>query len=327
MTDPRARESPFGALTFLPWNHPWNRHMYATLEAVGRALDLAVEAGVGMIRMDFLWSDLEPQRGRFEFDRYDAIVRETRRRGIGLLGMLQYNAAWSDRAWNEPPDPAAFEAFARRVVRRYQDQIRYWEIWNEPDHPNYWTPQDNLAAYSQLLRRTTKAIKEEDPSAMVLFGGLAQNFTSRLTDLYRQAGKEAFDVINLHPFTDPFHPRRLESVLGVVSDVRNVMAAFQDSAKPIWFTEIGCPGVAAPNESHRYWLGPAPNEEQQAEWLAEIYRGIPARGGVERIFWAFFQDTDQHFGNGIDHFGLLRRDFSPKPAFRAYRDLARGALC
>ena len=44
--------------------------------------------------------------------------------------------------------------------------------------------------------------------------------------------------------------------------------------------------------------------------------------GVEKIFWAFFRDTDHHFQCGTDYFGLVRLDFTPKPAYRAYRKAA-----
>jgi hypothetical protein len=43
---------------------------------------------------------------------------------------------------------------------------------------------------------------------------------------------------------------------------------------------------------------------------------------VEKIFWAFFRDTPNHFGDGVDFFGLVRNDFSKKPAFTMYQRLA-----
>ena len=42
--------------------------------------------------------------------------------------------------------------------------------------------------------------------------------------------------------------------------------------------------------------------------------------GLEKIFWAFWRDTD-HFKSGVDYFGLIRRDFSRKPAFEAYKKI------
>jgi hypothetical protein len=51
----------FGVLTFLPWNHDWNFKFYAG-HRVETAVDLIHEVGVGFVRMDFLWDDIEPKR-------------------------------------------------------------------------------------------------------------------------------------------------------------------------------------------------------------------------------------------------------------------------
>ena len=79
--------------------------------------------------------------------------------------------------------------------------MKYWEIWNEPDNPDYWSKQDDLKSYSQLLSAASKAIKEVDPSAKIVMGGLRRNYYVNLRKIYQYAGKDSFDVVNVHPFS------------------------------------------------------------------------------------------------------------------------------
>ena len=94
--------------------------------------------------------------------------------------------------------------------------------------------------------------------------------------------------------------------------------------KKIWFTELGSPGVKSPSQVNSWWLGMSPTEAQQAEWVKKIYTEIlPELPGCDKIFWAFFRDCQNHWNNGIDYFGLVRWDFSKKPAFIAYKESVR----
>src|SRR5688572_6757420 len=131
-SDARDNPSAFGSLAFFAWDHAWNNYQYRALKDVEKDVARMKEAGVGFVRMDFLWSDIEPEQGRFDFERYDSIVNAIRQAGIGVLGVLHYNPSWKIGPWNQPPDPQAYEAYARAVVHHFKNRVRYWEIWNEP---------------------------------------------------------------------------------------------------------------------------------------------------------------------------------------------------
>jgi polysaccharide biosynthesis protein PslG len=325
MIDPRDTASPFGVLDFLSWDHDWNQ-FHSGGGRLERTLDLMQEAGVAILRTDFLWVDIEPRAGVFEFAKYDRLVREAGRRGIKVLGLLLYNCAWNGRPWNAAPDPIAFARYARRVVNRYKEQICHWELWNEPDHSDYWQPQDLMRSYTELLKQVYAQLKDEDRTCVVHLAGLTKALPASLRRIYDLGGKSFFDVAHLHPFINPLAPEALLGLHDFYQVMRNVMSDYGDRDKPVWFSEVGCPGLANPKSVPDWWLGPNPTEEQQAGWLRQVYTEALAWPGLQKAFWCFFRDTPNHFKTGVDSFGLVRTDFSVKPAFQAFETLAKTAL-
>jgi polysaccharide biosynthesis protein PslG len=320
--DNRDSQNPFGVLSFLNWNHNWN-HGHYSLRRVMTAADLMKEMGVGFVRMDFLWDDIEPTPGKFDFTKYDQIVEILDDRGIKILGLLSYNAVWAAEYWNSAPDPELFTDYSRAVVNHYKDRIKYWEIWNEPDDPQYWRDQDRMKGYTELLKTVYPALKEVDPTCVILMGGIVRKLPFSLQHIYRNGGRDYFDVVNIHPFVNPTKPNPLKQLRTLYNGIRRAMERNDDIDKPIWFTEIGCPGMARSIRGFGWWMGESPSEEVQAGWLMEIYNEAIHWDGVEKIFWAFFRDTPNYFRNGIDFFGLVRTDFSKKPAFRTYQNIIR----
>ncbi|MDD5155910.1 MAG: family 1 glycosylhydrolase [Candidatus Omnitrophica bacterium] len=314
--------SPFGVLEFLHWNHPWNSFKYPDRDSWGKAVALMKDAGIGFVRMDFLWEDIEPARGEFQFEKYDNIVELLAKNNIKIVGLLNYSAPWASPTgkWNDPSgDNGPFIEYCRKVISRYKDRVKYWEVWNEPDSLTYWVRQDGLKSYCRLLKGVYLAAKAEDPACKVLNGGLAEGLLS-VNRLYDNGAKDYFDVLNIHIFESPLRPGAIKAVQAYARLVYKVMERNGDSAKKIWVTEIGCPGVRSGLEVNNWWLGANPDEKQQEEWVRQVFTQLIKEKAVEKVFWAFLRDCDGHWGNGVDYFGLVRWDFSKKPAFGAYKE-------
>ncbi|MDD5282313.1 MAG: beta-galactosidase [Candidatus Omnitrophica bacterium] len=317
--------NPFGVLEFLHWNHSWNSYKYSSRPDLEKSVSLMQEAGVGWVRLDFLWGDIEPQQGKFDFTKYDYIVQLLRGRGMHILGILHYSVDWASACgkWNCPPkENKLFIEYASRVIKRYKGQVKYWELWNEPDSPTYWKEQDGLKSYCVLLRDVYIAAKQVDPDCKILNGGLA-NGASSVNHLYDNGAKDYFDILNIHFFQNPLHPGAIKAVINYPKLAYKIMQRNGDGDKKIWITEIGCPGVKRFLSVDNWWLGKNPTEGKQAKWLKDVYTGLLKDPHVEKIFWAFFRDTKNHWNNGVDYFGLVRWDFSRKNSFYAYQGCFR----
>ena len=318
------QDNPYGMLEFLYWYHAWNNNHYPSRSSVDRSVELMKKCGVGIVRMDFLWQDIEPVRAKHSFSKYDYLVDALTRSNIAILGVLGYHADWASpgKIWNVPhTDFTFFYDYCSAVARRYKDRVKFWEIWNEPDSRVYWQPQDGLVEYARLLRGAYSLLKQIDPACSVLNGGLSEGLAS-VRALYERGAGDCFDIMNIHAFESPVHRDAIDRVVAFVKATGQVMDLNNDAAKRIWVTETGCPGVKAGSSAADSWLGENPSELQQASWVTQVYSEVLALDRVDKVFWAFFRDTDNHWKDGTDYLGLVRNDFSLKPAYRAYREIA-----
>lgn len=296
-----APSSPYGVCAHLPRGDE-----YPTAR---EELELMRKAGIGWARADFSWSGVEPRRGQWHFEHLDQVVEWADAAGVRILPILDYDVEWARPAhahldlWCE---------YVRRVVERYKDRIRYWEVWNEPNLEMFWKDKPDAANYVKLLKASHETIKRIDPELKVLLGGTAGIPWDYLKRIYAAGGKPLFDVMNVHPYRYPATPEQ-RPLLDDIQRLRRLMAGHGDAEKPIWFTEIGWPTHEGPR-------GVSP--EAQARMLARAYL-ISLQAGIEVVFWYEFQAPEHKADYNEDHFGIVHRDLRPKPAYEAMVALSR----
>ncbi len=308
------RDSAFGINSHIASRYP-------DPSTVDQPAELVAQLGVGWAREDFQFSRIQEQQDEFFWEFHDNTVDALTSRGISILGVLNGpTPVWAilgnptNVADFYPPDPQLFAAFAGAVVDRYKDRIQYWQVWNEPDNTLYWKPERNDAAYANLLKVTYSAIKTADPNARVLVAGTVspEPAVSFLQAIYDNGAWNAFDILAIHPYTDPKGPEEGDIASAGVGAVR--VLADRLGSKPIWATEFGwSTGISGRG-------GVTFDESTQANYLV---RGsvLLREAGVERVMMYNLRD-DTH-----QMYGLIRRtgsgtDFSQqKASYLAYKTL------
>ncbi len=82
-------------------NSPWGMGLYflrygSDQKNREKAAQIASQAGIKWTREDFVWSDIEPEPGKFCFDYYDNIVNTASAYGISVYGILCYWTSWTE---------------------------------------------------------------------------------------------------------------------------------------------------------------------------------------------------------------------------------------
>jgi len=220
------------------------------------------QLGVTWVRWDIEWRTIEKERGTYNWETSDKVAKTAQKYGIKSLIIIHLPPEWAiqEGLYNEnrqspPKDFEDFAYFAKQVAIRYKEStygpIEYFEIWNEPNLEGGWYPASNAESYTELLKLSYTAIKEANPDATVISGGLAMAVTKDnnispvdfINSLYDAGAKGYFDAIALHPYTYPAAPNSEIEWNGwkSIDSIREIMVKNGDSDKKIWITEYGAP--------------------------------------------------------------------------------------
>ncbi len=303
-----------------------NSHLasrYGNYHVMTWPADVIATSGAGWVREDFHWFWIEPEPGRFQWDYYDRMVQLHVERGTNIIGVLGHPPGWGTYEpgdeFGEPsfyaPDPYLFANFAREVVKRYP-QIDHWEIWNEPDNPQFWLPHPDPYAYANLLSIVSAEVSQVSPSAKILLGGINPYDTWFLRVIAEVGAWWAFDIINIHPYVDPFIP---EANGGIGDQAAANIRSITNWAgeKPIWVTEFGWSAIP----SQRDPIG-LTTEHDQANYLVRGSVMLRA-AGAERVLWYSIKD-EVHNGYGMMRFASNYDDYSqPRASYTAFVNLNR----
>ena len=181
MEEKNAPESPFGI------------HVTATEDQVLMAKSL----GFNWVRPHSpanewtKWFFIEKNKDEWDFSECDRSVALMKKYNIMIYGMLDTAPAFYSFCpqgftgfWQKywyPSDIAAFGAYCKKMAERYRNDIKLWEIWNEPYVLNYLPMPDNSqksgkihagpVKYTELVKTAYSAVKKASPTSKIIWMG------------------------------------------------------------------------------------------------------------------------------------------------------------
>ncbi len=272
------------------------------------------------------WCRCEPSPGRFDFGWLDEVVDGLI--GIGIrpwfnlgYGNRIYMPAAQDEAavgWAPVFDAKATEAWVRftdRLAEHFKDRVRYWEIWNEPNITTFWKPEKpDPADYVRLVRTTAPLIRKQIPGAVIIGGAYAGIPMEYIDGCLKAGMADLVDKISYHPYRSV--PEK--DYAPQIAELRRRIEKHNPRIR-LWQGENGCPSKGGKGSvgalSRLVW-----DEQRQAKWLLRRIL-TDLRLGIELT--SYFHTIDLVGYRGKTNFkGLLRgKDYSPKPAYKAYQCL------
>jgi polysaccharide biosynthesis protein PslG len=329
----------YGVTDNLSW-----RFVYHDTAELNRAMDMMNAAGIGWVRLNWSWKDMQQPDGTWIFDRFDEVAALAGTHDLELLPILMTIPEWASSAPQEMKDQYGGQApvdryrpadinlwlnYVRTVVERYDGdgvddapgspRLTYWEVWNEENLTLFWPPVPNAAEYVGFLAATHDAVLEADPTAKVVLGGLAGHGinaegTGFLQQIYDNGGGDYFDVVSVHLYTHPYLGS-VDQIQAALNAARREMDARGDEDKELWLTETGW------SDAPLAWAQPTATSEQIGDFLTRLYTTpLPA----DKIFWYNFRNIYDDNTEVEHHFGLIRYDWTPKPSYLALQAVACG---
>jgi len=245
------------------------------------------------------WYALEPEPGKLDFTMADRILAWSEAQGWPMRGhtlfweVEQFNPAWLKTL---PPEQlrAAVKNHAIAVCRHYRGRINEFDVNNEMLHGNFF--RSRLG--DGIVKEMFEWCLEGNPDAVLYVNDYGIIEGDRLGDYVQQIRDLLLQGVPLGGIGIQAH---LEYPLDTAKMQRALDTLAQFSL-PLKITEVSV-SLA--------------DEQQQAQTLRDIYRIAFAHPAVKEILlWGFWEGNHWR-----PQAGLYRRDFSPKPAADAYRQL------
>ena len=325
--------------------------------------------GVDRVRALVYWRDHAPspksrKRPAFDsanpdaypagtWDRLDRLFAAATARGINvqltLTGPVPKWATGKRRGHTHKPRPGLFRKFATAVGLRYGGRVGVWSVWNEPNHPEFLTPQYRRGRaksprhYRKLFYAAEAGLRASGNGAdLLLMGETAPRGTSRvvsplrflrgalcLNGRYRKArncGRVPADGWAHHAYPTKVGPwfrpgPRDDVTIGVLGRITSALKrAERAGALPrrtgLYLTEFGVQSKPDP------FIGVS--RAKQAEYIS-ISERIAYRNPRVKSFSQYLMRDDQpRSGSRFTRYGgfesgLRRSDGRIKPAYHAFR--------
>ena len=317
------------------------------------------EGRVGTIRLVIPWGALAPDEKdakQVDFSSVDPILLSAAENGVRVVPTIYGTPTWVAEGLDGygcdpgcgPYAPtsdealAAWKDFVDQLVERYGPDgdlwtahpeldrvpVRSWQIWNEQNSPTFYQPEVDPASYERLLDTASEAIKDRDPDAEVILGGMfgtpfngkppALSAPDFLRQLYAIDGaREQFDAVAAHPYAA--HEGKIELQVHLLHD--EIERADDDAG--LWITEVGASSADGPNPLDR---GP----EGQAQQLTDAFTFFLNRRrawNIEGVTWYSWRDTsDPNQCDWCPGSGLFEEaSLEPKPAWDAFTAFTGGS--
>lgn len=266
------------------------------------------ESGLKWVRRDLTWNQVETKKGVYDFAPWDRLLDSLERiGGVRPVFILSYgNDLYQEGSPRSPEARAAFVRFVEAALARYKGRRIVWEMWNEPNGPEYWHPTPSPDEYAALAKDVAASFAKAAPNEALVGPALAGVDFSYLEAVAKAGGLKGFDGITIHPY----RPMEPESVIPDVARVKALVARHGSPNVPILSGEWGYSAA-----------GGGMTEEKQGDYAARQHLALLV-AGVPMAIWYNWRNNGPDPKKEIENYGLVvSPSDQPKPAFLAVQAL------
>lgn len=330
-------------------------------EDVSESVYTASRSGIGWTRYNqYRWDAVEVNEGDRTWEgQADAEMRLAQMSAAGLTPVMVIHGtpAWAQAVSGSscgavaPDKLAAFGDFMFDVVTRFSQppyNVHHYEFYDKPDIDPGLVAADSTFGcwgdatdtiyyggdtYGEMLAAVYPRMKEANPDAQVLIGGLLLNCdyhfaydperdcdSSKFLSGILSTGAASFDIVAYQAYSLRVSDRydwerdyylwqhRGGAVLGKLDFVRQEFEAADVAMKPVFLTEAGL----------TCWMEGGCEEEMaelqadQANYVMRLYPRAHANG-ITAVLWSTFS------GPGWRDTGILDENQNPRPAYRTFQ--------
>jgi beta-xylosidase len=290
-------------------------------------LDMIAAAGFKLIRMDFVWENIEKSEGIYDWTDYDELIENLKRRGLRPIFILDYsNPLYEDTveffhqdsgvpgqgisAPEHDDSRTAFVKWSTAAAEHFQGFDVIWEIWNEPNVSHFWKPGPDVQKYNALALATAKAIKQKVPGATLIGPATSKIPLSFLESFLSSGIIEFLDGVSVHPYRD--YSKAPETASEDYRKLRVLIGRYATIGKenlPIISSEWGYASATK-----------GISLAKQAEYIVRMQLSN-LLDGIPLSIWYDWKNDGENPDNFEHNCGTVDFHLNPKPAYFAIRTL------
>ena len=314
-----VRPCPWVGTQFHYWRDTWGT-------GDERILDLAAEAGIGIVREAPRWASCETSPGVYVMPpRYETLVNGLVRRGMAPLCHLDYQ---NETAYPDDPfNATAFGNWAAWVADYFEGVIDTYEIWNEPHNFYFYEYYTNTVEvvsrtnprWIQTFTDFTRTVDDALAGRGLRVCVASEDWSDILYTMIEQGIARPHNYLALHPYANGVRPERGKWLRDGFADLRNRLAENGAEGAGIAITEHGWSTYVDETGTADY--APATFAEQ-ARYLVRMYL-VANAGGVEFASQYDFKDDGTNRTKREHNWGMLDYWGRPKPSYAAVAAMTR----
>ncbi len=325
VADPAGRDSrpdcPYSMDTAL--NVVGTVHAYAPgnpREGIRFFVRLAQLAGVNYARERIHHNGIEKSPDAYDWTRYDLAPDLFAQAHIRLSASCHDFAPWAKSSTSAklPQKLLTVYEFCQKLAGHYRGKINVWEFWNEPELAGFCA--EGPWEFAAMSKAAYLGFKAGDPSIPITNGAFC--VAPVASDQYAKAALqndlvEYFDLFNFHIYGP------LNTYAGNIDDWKAELKKYGVANMPLWVTENGTNAEGVALEKNADNTNKALSADQEMIWAEFVPKAqiLLQSLGVERTFT--FVLPQVHERKGEKDWGMLRRDYSAKPAFAAFAAMTK----
>lgn len=277
-------------------------------EDVEKMIELLSLCGADEVRLSWLWPQINPAPGQWNFQRIDWLVKQFEKKNIAMLAMMGAAPKHAEttgyhrtntKAALHLPQAERFEEWLRRFATRYDGKISRFCVWNEPDASHFadFDPTEYVKL-QEIAHRTLKAV---NPKNVVVAGGFANilaPYSQKALELTAKQAPDSIEMISAHLYMP------LSRIDEVLADCRRFLRA-QKLDLPLCTEETG--------------EGTIDNRLQLITLFQKVIRSRVA--GVKFFHWYNLRNCGFDSSDRQHNFGLVEHDLNPRPSFVTFHML------
>lgn len=287
------------------------------------------ELNTGSTRIGVSWQECADEKGRILplHKNFTSILKAPELVSNSIV-VLQYSHPVCDFGGRPLSQNAQklFANYAADCVGVLSKRDHYFEIWNEWNCPGMYNiplseGSGKAIDYISLCKNTTPMIRMKDTNAFIIGGatwgiGDSNNY---IPNLLRLGLLDWIDGLSIHPYFygSPDKSERLpEKGLPIrIKKVKGWLSKYpKGPTTPIYVTELGWP---------TYDKGDGVTPEVQAKFMARSILLLAEDPQIKGVWIYELRDGGTNPADPEHHFGLIKNDGTPKPAFWVMKDLKK----